>query len=282
MVRIFADSTCDLSPELIARYNISIIPLYVVLGEDEYLDGVNITADEIFKWSDEHNTTPKTAAPSIQTAIDSFEKAISAGDEIVAFSISEKMSTTANVFRMAADELDAAERISVVDSANLSTGIGLLVIEAAIKAQEGKSREEIVKYIEELRPLVRASFVIDTLTYLHRGGRCTGVAALAGAVLGIHPQIDVVDGAMQPGRKFRGRIESVIEKYMMSLEEDLLKARPDRVFITHSPVSQETEDAVRKYLESLGYFKEILATDAGGVICSHCGPGTLGVLFISS
>lgn len=281
MIRIFADSTSDLSKELIERYNITIIPLHIVLGDNEYRDGIDITEDEIYKWSDDNKTTPKTSAPSIQDAIDAFTAPVEAGDEIIAFAISEKMSTTANVFRMAADELDATDRISVVDSANLSTGIGLLVVEAAIKAQDGLDREAIVAHIEELRPYVRASFVVDTLTYLHRGGRCSSVAALAGNILGLHPEIDVIDGAMLAGRKFRGKIEMVTRKYATELEEDLKKARPDRVFITHSKVAPELEAEIKEYVESLGYFQEVLCTDAGGVICSHCGPGTLGVLFIA-
>lgn len=281
MIRIFADSTSDLSQELIKRYNITIIPLHIVLGDKEYRDGLEITEDEIYKWSDENKTTPKTSAPSIQDAIDAFEGPVSNGDEIIAFAISEKMSTTANVLRMAADELDATDKITVIDSANLSTGIGLLVIEAAVKAEEGMNREDIVAYIEELKPLVRASFVVDTLTYLHRGGRCSGVAAFAGNVLGLHPQIDVVDGAMQPGRKFRGKMEVVTKHYATDLEEALKNARPDRAFVTHSKVSPELEKEIKDYVESLGYFKEVFATEAGGVITSHCGPGTLGVLFIA-
>ena len=281
MVKIFADSTSDLSQELIERYGITIIPLHIVLGDKEYRDGIDITEDEIYAWSDENKTTPKTSAPSIQDAIDAFEGVVGAGDEIIAFTISEKMSTTANVLRMAADELDASDRISVVDSANLSTGIGLQVTEAAVKAREGLTREEILAHIEAVKPLVRASFVVDTLTYLHRGGRCSSVAAIAGNILGLHPEIDVIDGAMQAGRKFRGKIDSVIRHYANDLKEELLKARPDRVFITHSKVSDELENEIKEFVESLGYFDEILCTDAGGVICSHCGPGTLGVLYIA-
>lgn len=282
MVKIFADSTCDLSAELLKRYDVSIIPLFIVLGDKEYRDGIDITREEIYKWSDENGTTPKTAAPSIETAIESFRPVIESGDEIVVFSISEKMSTTANVFRMAASELEAEDKITVIDSMNLSTGIGLQVIEAAIMAANGADRSSIEKEIIKIRPKVRASFVVDTLTFLHRGGRCSSVAALAGTVLGLHPQIDVIDGAMIAGRKFRGKIEAVTIKYAQALEEDLRKAKKDRVFITHSGCAKELEDSVRDYLLGLNCFKEVLITPAGGVISSHCGPGTLGVLFIES
>lgn len=281
MVKIFADSTCDLSSELKERYSVTCVPLFIVLGDKEYRDGVDIKTEEIYAWSDANGTTPKTAAPSIETAMESFRPVIENGDEIVVFTISEKMSTTANVFRMAASELEAEDKVSVVDSMNLSTGIGLQIIEAAIMAQNGASRDEIVAHALEYRNKVRASFVVDTLTFLHRGGRCSSVAALAGTVLGLHPEIDVVDGAMVAGRKFRGKINAVTMKYVQEMKEELVKAIPDRVFITHSGVPQELEDAVREFLESLGHFKEILITSAGGVICSHCGPGTLGVLFVA-
>ncbi|MDD6202919.1 MAG: DegV family protein, partial [Lachnospiraceae bacterium] len=163
----------------------------------------------------------------------------------------------------------------------LSTGIGLLVLEAAILAKEGKTAREIADRIEELKPLVRASFVVDTLTYLYRGGRCSGLAAMAGGALKLHPRISVADGKMSPGKKYRGNIDKVIMSYVKDMEEELKDAKPDRVFITHSGCDEKILQDVRTYLESLHIFKEILETRAGGVISSHCGPGTLGVLFIA-
>lgn len=281
MVRIMADSTCDLSPELKERYDIKIIPLHIVLDEKEYRDGSELTPDQIYAWSDEHNATPKTSAASVEDAAEAMKPILEAGDEIVLFCISESMSTTGNIFRMAASVLDAEERVTVINSKNLSTGIGLLVIEAAEMAKAGASREEITARIKELRPLVRASFVVETLTYLHRGGRCSSVAALAGSVLKLHPRIVVEDGAMHADKKYRGRMKAVITDYVKDMEPELLKARPARVFITHSGCGREILDPIHEYLESLGRFDEILETRAGGVISSHCGPGTLGVLFIA-
>ncbi len=281
MVKIISDSTCDLSPELIAKYDIDILPLHIVLGEEEFEDGKNITPDQIFSWSDEHKTTPKTSAPSLTEAIELFRPYVEDKREIVCFSISNSMSTSGNVMRLAADELEATDLITVIDSANLSTGIGLLVIEAAIMAQNGCTASEISDKIESLKSKVRASFVVDTLTYLYRGGRCNAVAAMAGGVLKLHPKIVVENGAMDAEKKYRGKISSVIMSYAKDMEDDLRSARPDRVFITHSGCDAATVDAVRAYLQSLGIFEEILETRAGGVISSHCGPGTLGVLFIS-
>lgn len=280
MVKIIADSTCDLSQELLIKYDISILPLHVLLGEEEYLDGRTITPDQIYSWSDAHKTTPKTSAPSLVEATELMKPYVEEKREIVCFSISDEMSTSGNVMRLAAEELGASQLVTVINSANLSTGIGLLVIEAAIMAGNGATGKEIAEKMEELKPLVSASFVVDTLTYLHRGGRCSGVAALAGSALKLHPKIVVENGKMVPQKKYRGKIDRVILDYVHDLEQDLKSAKKDRVFITHSGCDREVVEAVRSYLEGLQVFEEILETRAGGVISSHCGPGTLGVLFI--
>lgn len=280
MVRIVADSTCDLSKALVEKYDITILPLHILLGEEEFLDGVTIAPEDIYKWSDENKTTPKTSAAGIDETLDVLKPILAAGDEVVLFSIASGMSTTNNVFRMAVEELGAEVHVRVIDSANLSTGIGLQVIEAACMAKEGKTLDEIAAAIEEIKPRVRASFVVDTLTYLHRGGRCSGLAALAGGMLKLHPKIVVKNGVMGADKKYRGKIGSAIMNYAQDMEEALLKAKKDRVFITHSGCDREVVDNVRGYLESLNVFDEILETRAGGVVSSHCGPGTLGVLFI--
>ncbi len=280
MIKIISDSTCDLSEELLNKYDIDILPLHVVMGDKEYIDGVNISPDEIYVWSDEHKETPKTSAVGIEEAINLFRKYIDAGEEIIAFAISEDMSTTANVMRIAAEELEKEDKIHVIDSMNLSTGVGHLVVEAAIMAKNGESAETIVNEIEKMRHRVRASFVIDTLVYLQRGGRCSSVAAIAGGLLKLHPKIVVENGKMIASKKYRGSIDSAILKYVADLEEELAKAKKDRVFITHSGCDKELIDKVREKLEALNRFDEILVTRAGSVISSHCGPGTLGVLFM--
>ena len=279
MIKILSDSTCDLSKELAQRYNIGIIPLYVRLGDEEYLDGVNITPEQIYKWSDEHGETPKTAAASIEDISKFLDPAGS--DEYIVFTISSSMSVNFNNVRLAAQELGMSDRVHVIDSANLSTGVGLLVVYAAELAKEGKAAKEIVEEIENTRDKVRASFVIDTLVYLHRGGRCSGLAAFFGMTLKIHPRIAVTDGAMHPEKKYRGSSRRYVLDYVKDMEADLENARPERVFITHSGCDREVVEAVREYLSGLGVFKEILETRAGSVVSSHCGPGTLGVLFIS-
>ena len=281
MVRILSDSTCDLSKGLLEKYNIAIVPLHIILGEKDYKDGIDITVDEIYEWADANNATPKTSAVSPEEAMDALRPLLeNEGDEVVCFTISESMSSTYSVMNIAVDALEAEDRVYCINSQNLSTGIGLMVIEAAIMAQEGKSAKEIVEHIMELRPMVRSSFVVDTLTYLHRGGRCSSVAAMAGGMLKLHPRIAVDDGKMDAGKKYRGKMSKVVLEYVKDMEEELLKAKPERVFITHSGCDQEIIDQVYSYLQQLNVFKEIIITRAGSVISSHCGPGTLGVLFI--
>ena len=280
MIRILSDSTCDLGPELTERYGVTILPLHVLLGEKDYRDGADITADMIFDWADANKSVPKTAAPSVEEAKAILREGLDAGDEWVCFTISSEMSACCSVMQLAARQLRAEDRVSVVDSRNLSSGIGHLVIRACEDAAAGMDRQEILRRAEEGIPKVRASFVVDTLEYLHRGGRCSGLSAMMGSILHIHPRIEVADGKMRPGVKYRGHLEKVVMHYVKDMEEQLKKSRPDRVFITHSHVDPAIADQVREYLLSLGHFEEILETCAGGVITSHCGPGTLGVLYM--
>ena len=210
MIRIITDSTSDLSKELLERYRVNVLPLHVSLGEAEYRDGVDIAPDQLYAWSDANKTTPKTSAPSLEDAVELFRPILQAGDEIIAFTISSSMSTSFNCMRLAAEELEASDRITVVDSASLSTGIGLLVLEAAQMAEKGFSRQQIAEEMERLKPLVRASFVVDTLTYLYRGGRCSGVAALAGGVLKLHPCIRVENGAMVVVKRYRSKYDKIV------------------------------------------------------------------------
>lgn len=279
-VKILSDSSCDLPRDLAAKYGVQIVPLHVVLGDTEYADGT-LSPEEIYAWSDANKATPKTSALGLQEAVNYFKPILDAGNEIVIFALSSSMSTTCNVMRIAAGDLDASDKVHVIDSQNLSTGIALQVLIAAEMAQAGKSAQEIVDYIAGVTPRVRSSFVVDTLTYLHRGGRCSGVAALAGAALKMHPKIAVVDGKMGAGKKYRGVMKKVIMDYAKDLEPELLTADTKRVFITHSGCEESIIAEVKAYLESLNRFEEVLVTRAGGAISSHCGPGTLGVLFIA-
>ena len=280
MVKIISDSTCDLSPELLKKYDIEILPLQIILGDQSYSDTVDITPDEIYRWSDQTKQSPKTAALNIWQIYECLLPYEKETQEVVLFSIAESMSSTLSNMRSAVQMLDHPEKMHVIDSANLSTGIGLLVIEAAIMAKQGCTAAEIIERIEALKPHVRASFVVDTLTYLRRGGRCSGIEALAGSMLKLHPKIIVQDGKMTVSKKYRGSIQKAIAAYVSDLQPQLEKSKKNRVFITHSGCSDEILSQVNAQLESMHHFDEILVTRAGGVVSSHCGPGTLGVLFI--
>jgi len=279
-IRVMADSTCDLSPELLEAYGVEILPLNIVMDDICYLDGVETTPDKIYEWADANRTTPKTSAPGIEAAVEFLRLAAEAGDEVCYLGISEQMSATCQVLRLAAEELEYSEHVCVMDSMNLSTGIGLQVLYAADLVQKGCTLAELENGLKEYRERVRASFVVDTLTYLQRGGRCSAVTALMGNALKLKPRIAVNDGKMGVSKKYRGNQKKTVTEYVKDMEEDLLRAEKERVFITHSGIAQAIVDEVKSYLESLQHFEAIYVTRAGGVISSHCGPGTLGVLFV--
>ncbi len=277
-IRIVADSTCDLSQELIEKYQISIIPLCITLGNETYLDGVDITPEEIYKWSDEHKTTPKTSAVPFDKVEEILKPMVEAGEDIIFIGISEEMSSTCNRIRIFGED-EEYDRLFVVNSKNLSTGIGLQVLRAAELRDAGKTAEEIVAELEGSRDRVRASFVVDTTVFLARGGRCTAVESFVASALMLHPEIVVRDGKMGAGRKVRGKTAMAVNAYVEGLMPTIKNAEPHRVFVTHSGSDREIIESVKAKLEALNLFDEILETQAGGVISSHCGPNTLGVLF---
>ena len=277
-IRIVADSTCDLDPALIQQYNISIVPLCIVMDEKSYYDGEEVTPDEIYAWADQNKTTPKTAAASYEKLSQILDPMMEAEEDIIFFSISSHMSSSCNSIRLYGEQKEY-DRLFVIDSLNLSTGIGLQVLRAAELAAEGKSAEEIVEEINAARLLVRASFVVDTLTYLARGGRCTAVTALMANTLKLHPMIVVKEGSMGVSKKYRGKMSVSLSSYVTDMIPSLLAADAKRVFITHSGCDAELIEQVRVMLAELNYFDEILITRAGGVISSHCGANTLGVLY---
>ena len=277
-IRIVSDSTSDLSKEQIARYGITILPLCIIMDGKSYYDWEEITPTEIYAWADANKTTPKTAAVTFEILEQRLTPMMEAGDDIVFIGISEDMSTTCNVVRMFADEHEY-KRLFVINSENLSTGIGLQVLKAAEMAEAGSSTEEIVEAISAARGRVRASFIVDTLTYLARGGRCKATTAFLGNALKIHPMISVVDGKMGVAKKYRGNMISSMEHYMADLAEELNNAETKRVFITHSQGDPATVERARAFLSGMNRFEEICETKAGGVISSHCGPKTIGILY---
>ncbi len=275
---ISADSTCDLPQELVARYDFKIVPLYVNLGDDSFKDGLEMTPDKIYDYVAEEKQLPKTSAASIPDYIEFFSAFTKEGYDVVHFNISSTMSVTHQNAKMAAEEVEG--NVYVIDSANLSTGTGLLMLDAAELRDAGKIAEEIREEILRRIPLVRASFVVDQLDYLKMGGRCSSVAALGATMLRLHPSIHVADGKMGVGKKYRGTIDAVMVQYAKEvLAQNEGKLVKTRCFVTHTKCRPETVAAVTEVVRAAGIFDEILESEAGCVITSHCGPGTLGVLF---
>lgn len=278
-VKIVADSTCDLGEALIREYDIAIAPLYVTFDGKSYKDGVEVTAPELLDYCERTKQTPKTSATSAADFYELFLPYVQEGRDIVFIGISAQMSAEVQNARMAAMEFPDST-IRCVDSENLSTGIGLLVLEAAERAQQGMGADQIADEIEALRDKVSASFVLDTLTYLHRGGRCSGLMAFGAAMLNIKPQITVSGGKMAPTEKFRGKIHRVVRRYIDGQLAQIDRIDPKRVFITYTSFSDEEVAPIVEAVRARGYFEQVYTTTAGSVISGHCGPHTLGILFI--
>ena len=274
---ITSDSTSDLSSELRQRYNINILPLGVTLGGKVYKDGVDITPDDIYAHHDKTGELPKTTAANVDEFYNFFKKFADEGKSVIHFDISSGMSSTFNNARIAAEEF---ENIYVIDSANLSTGIGLLVVAAAEMVNEGLEAEEIVAKINDMVPKVDASFVIDNLEYLYKGGRCSALAAFGANMLKLKPCIEVKNGAMGVGKKYRGRYADVLKTYVSERLGDGSDIDNSRVFVTHAGCDEEVVKQVVEQVKEAGIFKEVFLTRAGCTVSSHCGANTLGVLFI--
>lgn len=274
---IASDSTCDLSPELIAQYGVQIIPLGVALGERQYTDGVDIDPDFIYAHYEKTGELPKTSAINIAECEEFYKKLTADGSTLIFFTISSEMSSTHNNARLAAE---ACERVHVIDGRNLSTGGGLLVIKACEMAAEGKSAEEIVETCNKLAPCVDASFIIDSLEFLYKGGRCSALAAFGANMLSLKPCIVVKDGKMGVGKKYRGKFSAVLPKYVADRLGDASDIIHDHIFVTHAGCEQSVIDACVTEVRAVAPDAAIHVTRAGCTISSHCGRNTLGVLFI--
>ncbi len=275
-VLITRDSTSDLPKDILEKLNIKTIPLGITLGDKTYRDGVDIDPDFIYKYHDEHGVLPKTSAANISEMVDFFKPFVEDGYAIVHFTISSKMSSTYQNSLIAAEEF---EDVYVIDTANLSTGEGLLVMKAGEMAQEGKDAKEIYDTISALVPCVDASFVIDNLEYLHKGGRCSALAALGANLLKLKPCIQVKDGSMGVCKKYRGKYIQTLCEYVADRLTDYSNIDLDRVFVTHAGCDPEIVEEVRALVEKTAPFKEIIVSRAGCTISSHCGANTLGVLY---
>ncbi|MBQ2237726.1 MAG: DegV family protein [Clostridia bacterium] len=276
-VIISSDSTTDLSAELKERYNIATLPLGINLGDKIYVDGVDITPDDIYEHHRKTGELPKTSAANLGESLDFFKQFTDEGKKVIHFTISSEMSSTYRNACLAAEELDG---VYVIDSKNLSTGGGLLVVAAAEMLKDGLSCEEIVEKLNDIIPCVDASFVIDSLEYLHKGGRCSALAMMGANLLKLKPCIEVKNGKMGVGKKYRGKYDEVLKQYVKERIGDASDIDLSRVFVTHAGCDEKLVNDIVALVKDSANFEEVFLTRAGCTISSHCGANTLGVLFI--
>ena len=275
-IRMTADSTCDLSPDLLRKYNVGIVPLSVIIDGEVFHDGVDVTPRDVFRAA-EAGKSVRTAAVNTYEYREFFTEQLKTCDQLVHICISSEFSTCYSDALEASREMD---NVFVVDSRNLSTGSGLLVLEGAEMAAGGMEGAEIAETLRKRTSLVDASFVVRTVDYLRRGGRCSGLEAMGAKMLHIRPSIVVREGRMHPGEKYRGRYEHYLKHYIRDLLENDSDIDFRRVFITHSPSEEGLVRFAIDTVKSYGLFREVLETMAGCTICTHCGPDTLGLLFM--
>ncbi len=276
-IRITSDSTCDLN-HLVEERNIGILPLQVNLDAQSYHDGIDITPQDIFDFVERTKILPKTSAPSIGDYEEFFAQQLKLGDEVIHFNISAKSSGSHNMAKQAAESFGG--KVRVIDSKALSTGQGLLVLKACDLRDEGKSAAEIEETVNGLRSRVNTSFVPDSLDYLHKGGRVSGMIKVVAGMFKIHPLIYMEDGQLIPGKKYKGRMDILLKQYVQDLKEMYPNYDKSRCFITHSSAEENVVNVAKEKVKELFEFDEVIETVAGSIITSHCGKGTLGVLFI--
>jgi DegV family protein with EDD domain len=276
-IALSAESTLDLSKELLQKYDINVLPFTVLLGENEYKDG-EITGPDIFDYVDKNKFLPRTCAINEYQYRDYFRSFLENGyDAVIHISLSSGISSSYDNAEKASHKFD---NVYVIDSASLSTGIALEVIYARKLIDKGLDAKEVVEKVKARIPYVQASFVIQTLDYLYKGGRCSGLARLGAALLRIKPQIIVSEGKMAPAKKYFGRKSQVIESYCKDTLEQFANPDLSIAFVTHTYATPEMVAVAIEALKNRG-FKTIYETHAGATITSHCGPQTLGILFIN-
>ena len=277
-IKVTSDSTCDLSPELLSRYDITLTPLTVIKDGKPYLDGVDINPDIIFRHVDNGGALCSTSAVNVDSYRTVFGQFSPQYDAVIHITIGSLFSAC---YQNATIAAAAFPNVYVVDSMNLSTGQGHLVIEAAQLAESGLSAMEICSQLNAMRSRVNASFIMDRLDYMQKGGRCSAVTLLGSKLLNIKPCIAVRDGKMGVADKYRGKFEKCVEKYIKEQLKDRKDLRLDRIFITHSTVPDGVVELARETIRKYAEFTNIYDTSAGCTISCHCGPGTLGVLFLT-
>ena len=279
-IKITADSTADIPQEICDRFDIELIPLSVSLGDNIYWDGVDINPEMIYDYVLKTKQLPKTSAINTEMYREKFEKILNNGyDAIIHFNISSEMSTTHRNAQLLMEDM---KNLYVIDSQTLSTGIALQAIYASELASSGKYEiEEIVKKVEERRDFCQTSFVLDKLQYLYRGGRCSAIALFGANLLKIKPSIEVHNYKMGVGKKYFGKFDSCVLKYVKDILQRYNNPDTTRIFVTHTKIDPEIVESVKEYIRQNTQFKEILETTAGATVTSHCGSNTIGILFFA-
>ena len=277
-IKLIADSTCDLSAELVAKYDIRIVPLSISKGEKMLKDGVEITQQDIFDYVGSGKGICKTSAVNVAEYVDVYKEERPKCDAIIHFTISAEMSACYQNANLAAEEFD---NIFIINSRNLSTAIGHLVLDAAALIKTSDSATAVYNELMKRKNLLDASFIIDTLTYLHKGGRCSALQAIASSMLKIKPCIGVNDGKMSVGKKYRGKLEGVLKNYVEDKLTNPQTIDTRRLFITHSLIGENVTlaEKVKEWAAQILPFDEVYITTAGSTVSCHCGPNTLGILF---
>lgn len=276
-VKIFADSTSDLPAGWIDRYEIGLVPLYVVFGDETFRDGIDITPPDIYRRVEAEGNLPKTTAPSPKDFMDAFGPYIDQGRDIVYISLSSKLSSTYQNAQIAAAEFPEG-RIHVVDSLTLCSGIGLLVMKAVHLSEKGRSAAEIAGQVAAMRPQVETQFVIDTLEYLYKGGRCSGMQNFIGSLLQIRPVLKLVDGNIIPAYKVRGRKEKAVQQMLDNALADKDYMDQDLIIVAHTLAEEEAHRLAVILREQTGA-RQVAIAEAGCVISSHCGPHTVAIMY---
>lgn len=276
-IKILSDSTCDLSAALVEQYDIGIVPLIVMKAGEEFLDGVTITPQQIFDHVAAGGNLCSTAARSVGTYEEIFERYAREYDGVLHVNIGSAFSSSYQNACIAAEGFD---NVRVVDSQNLSTGQGLVVLKACELAKTAASLDELKAELDTFTPKVEASFLLDRLEYMVKGGRCSMVAALGANLLNLKPCIEVKNGKMVVVKKYRGHYDKCLVGYV----RERLANREDLdggiLFVTKTPVTDGCYSAVMEAVKTYGHFQHVYETDAGCTVSCHCGPGTLGVLFV--
>ena len=276
-IKITSDSTCDLSQDLLNQHNISLVPLTIVKNGQDFLDGVTITPADIFAHVASGGTLCSTAALSVGVYQDVFTKYAQDYDGIIHISIGSGFSSSYQNASLAAEDFP---NVRVIDSMNLSTGQGHVVLKACELAKEYDSLDALQSALQEYATRVEASFVLDRLDYMVKGGRCSAAAALGANLLNLKPCIEVKDGKMTVVKKYRGNYARCLTNYVKDRLCDRTDIDNGLLFLTYTPVSNECLDAVKESIRQYGHFHTVLETTAGCTVSCHCGPGTLGILFV--